>query len=135
MSAADHTMAAPTAIAGRRQGSGMGGEHLGREAGAIRHHRVQLALGIVALVAALVLVIVGALNRSLQAEVAAGQARIANAQAAANVNNTLIRLLAKAAAEKKDEQIRALLSQNGISFRQTAPGAPDAAASAPVSAK
>ncbi len=95
---------------------------------ALRYNRVQLALGIVAIAAATVLILLGVLNRSLQADVAAGQARITNAQAAANVNNTLIRLLAKAAAEKNDDKIRALLSQNGISFREATPGASDPAA-------
>ncbi len=86
-----------------------------------RRDRVQLVLGVVALLAATVLVIMGQVNRSLQAQVAAGQAKIASAQAAANVNNSLIRLLAKSAAETGDTQIRTLLAQNGITFQQ-APG-------------
>ena len=85
-----------------------------------RGDRVQLALGAIALLAALVLVVTSMLNRSLQAQVAAGQAKIANAQAAANVNNGLIRLLAKSAAETGDPQIRTLLAQNGITYQPTA---------------
>ena len=88
--------------------------------------RVQLALGLVAIVAALLLVTLGVLNRSLQAEAAAGQAKIAAAQTAATVNNNLIRLLAKAAAEKGDERIRDLLARNGITYRPATPAAPAA---------
>lgn len=87
-----------------------------------RRDRVQLVLGVIALLAATVLVVMGAVNRSLQAQVAAGQAKIAGAQAAANVNNSLIRLLAKSAAETGDTQIRALLARNGITFRQAPSG-------------
>lgn len=84
--------------------------------------RLQLALGVVAIVAAVMLVAAGALNRSLQSQVAANQAKIASAQAAANVNNNLIRLLAKSAAEDNDADLRALLAQNGITFRQAPAG-------------
>lgn len=86
----------------------------------------QLALGVIGLAAALMLVVTGALNLSLQAEVNAGQAKVANAQAAANVNATLIRLLAKSAAETNDAQLRTLLANNGITFRSAS--APAAAA-------
>ena len=87
--------------------------------------RLQLLLGLVGLVASVALVVTGILNRSLQTEIAAGQAKIANAQTAANVNNSLIRLLAKAAAEKGDDRIRDLLARNGITY---APAATPAAA-------
>ena len=92
--------------------------------------RVQAVLGIVAVLLAIVLVVTGGMNRSLQARVAAGQAKIANAQAAANVNNNLIRMLAKSAAENNDAQLRTLLARNGITFQQ---GAGSAAAAPPAS--
>lgn len=90
-----------------------------------RSTHVQLILGAVSILAAIVLVVMGAMNRSLQTDIAAGQAKLATVQASANVNNTLIRLLAKSAAETGDPQIRALLARNGITY-QSAPtaGAP-----------
>ena len=91
--------------------------------GGVAAGRIQLALGIVAIILAMMLVALGELNRSSQARVAAGQARIAGAQAANNVNNTLIRLLARSAAEDGDPQLRALLARNGITFAPAAPAA------------
>lgn len=131
MSATEVAMTVPIAGPRRRHGTGQGEATMRSDRAAPRYNRIQVALGVLAMAAAAALVIIGALNRSLQADVAAGQVRVANAQAAANVNNTLIRLLAKAAAEKNDEKIRTLLSQNGISFQQTLPDG-TANAGAPV---
>ena len=74
--------------------------------------------GVLLLVLVLVTVSVAAYNRSLQAEVSTSQARLANAQTAANLDNTLIRMLAKAAADHGDGQIKAMLASNGITYSQ-----------------
>lgn len=65
-------------------------------------------------------------NSSLQGVAAAGQAKVAGAQTAANVNASLIRLLAKSAAENNDEALKALLARNGITFNAASkgPGSP-----------
>ncbi len=93
---------------------------------------VQAVLGAVAIVLAVALVVTGSMNRSMQARVAAGQAKIANAQAAANVNNNLIRMLAKSAAETGDAQLRTLLAQNGITFQPGAGQQGSGGAAAPL---
>lgn len=59
-------------------------------------------------------------NRGLQETVSAGQATLAKAQTAANLDNTLIRMLTSAAAEHNDADIKALLAANGVTYRQTA---------------
>ena len=92
-----------------------------------RSGRTQLTLGVVGLLAGVVLVITGMLNHGLQTQVTAAQGRIANGQAAANVNNSLIRLLAKSAEETGDVQIRALLTRNGITSLPSAVAAGGAA--------
>ncbi len=85
-------------------------------------------LGVLALLLAIVNVAGAQRNRSLQGEVDTAQANVQRGQAFANVNNSLIQLLAKAAAEGNDPAIRALLASNGITFKVSA--AP--ATSAPV---
>lgn len=85
-------------------------------------------LGVLALVLALLNVIGAQRNRGLQAEVDAAQGTLQRGQAFANVNNSLIQLLAKAAAERNDPAIRDLLARNGITFKLSA--APAAAAPA-----
>lgn len=86
------------------------------------------ALVVLALVIASV--VMAGRNRGLQDQVAAGQARLANAQTAANLDNTLIRLLTTAAVEHDDAAIKALLAANGITYRQNA--APPAPAATPT---
>ena len=75
---------------------------------------------LVVLVLVIASVLMAAHNRGLQDKVAAGQAKLANAQTAANLDNTLIRLLTTAAVEHDDAAIRALLAANGITYRQNA---------------
>ncbi|QDZ07853.1 hypothetical protein FPZ24_10450 [Sphingomonas panacisoli] len=83
--------------------------------------------GLLVLVLVVMTVVVASQNRSLQQQVADGQAKLASAQAAGNVNSTLIRMLASAAADNNDAAIKALLTENGITFKSNAK-APDSAA-------
>ena len=98
---------------------------------------VRTAIGVLALVLAVFNVAGAQRNRGLQKEVDATRVELAKSQAFANVNNTLIQLLAKAAAEKNDAALRELLARNGVTFSvkppPTAPAlaAPPAAASPP----
>ncbi|WP_375396578.1 hypothetical protein [uncultured Sphingomonas sp.] len=94
-------------------------------------NRAQLIAGALALVLSIVTVGFAIANTSLQQAAAAGQAKAASAQTAANVNASLIRMLAKSAAENNDAAIKALLAQNGITFKET-PGATPPASPAPA---
>ena len=73
---------------------------------------------LVVLVLVIVSVVMAGRNRGLQEQVATGQQRLASAQTAANLDNTLIRLLTTAAVEHDDAAIKALLAANGITYRQ-----------------
>lgn len=88
-------------------------------------------LGILALVLAVLNVAGAQRNRDLQAQVNTTQAALQRGQAFANVNNSLIQLLAKAAAERNDPAIRELLARNGVTFK-VAPAPATAPAAAPV---
>lgn len=89
-------------------------------------------LGILALILALLNVAGAQRNRDLQGKVDTAQAALQRGQAFANVNNSLIQLLAKAAAERDDPAIRDLLARNGVTFRlSAAPVVPPAAATVP----
>lgn len=92
-------------------------------------------LGVLALVLALLNVVGAQRNRNLQGEVDTAQTALQRGQAFANVNNSLIQLLAKAAAERNDPAIRDLLARNGVTFKLSAAPAttaPPAAAPAPA---
>ncbi|MBK6721019.1 MAG: hypothetical protein IPG62_14355 [Sphingomonadales bacterium] len=78
------------------------------------------ALALLALVLALANMLQAYLNRGLQAEVLDGQAQLAKAQTLANVDNSLIQLLAKSAAENDDKALRDLLARNGVTFKANA---------------
>lgn len=56
-------------------------------------------------------------NRSLQADLAAGQEQLARAQTLASLDNNLIQLMAKAAVENNDGSMRELLSRNGVTLK------------------
>lgn len=90
-------------------------------------------LSILALIFAVVIVFEGVQNRSLQDKVNAGHADLAKAQALANLDNNLIQLLAKTAADKNDSALQGLLARNGITFRTDSSAAAHAAA-APAAA-
>ena len=83
-------------------------------------------LGGLALVLAVLSVISAQANRGLQQEVDAARPDLAKGQTFANVDNSLIQLLAKAAVEKNDAALRDLLARNGVTFRVNGPatGAP-----------
>ena len=98
-----------------------------------RFDSVAVLLGVLAMILAIATVVQAASNRSLQGKVAAGQAKLAQAQAMANLNNSLIQLMAKTAAEKDDRAIRDLLARNGVTFNS--PPAPVADAAGPEAGK
>ena len=76
---------------------------------------------------ALILAVMGAIqayaNRELQEQAAATQTKLAKAQTFANLDNSLIQLLAKTAADTHDAELRDLLAKNGITF-QARPSGP-----------
>ena len=78
------------------------------------------ALGFLALLLALANLAQSYFNRDLQNQVSAGQAQLAKAQTLANVDNSLIQLLAKSAAENNDTALRDLLARNGVTFKANA---------------
>lgn len=75
-------------------------------------------------------------NRSLQAELTAGQEQLTRAQTLASLDNNLIQLMAKAAVENNDGAMRDLLGRNGVTLKagatppQTTPQTPPAPDSA-----
>jgi hypothetical protein len=83
---------------------------------------VAVILGAVALILAILSVVQSARNRMLQTDVAAGQVKLAKAQTLANLDNSLVQLMAKTAADKDDGALRDLLARNGVTFK--APPAP-----------
>jgi hypothetical protein len=95
-----------------------------------RFDGVAVILGAVALILAILSVVQSARNRMLQADVAAGQVKLAKAQTLANLDNSLVQLMAKTAADKNDGALRDLLARNGVTFK-----APPAPKTEPESAK
>ena len=92
-------------------------------------------LGALALVLAVLSVVGAQINRGLQQQVDAVRPDLAKGQTFANIDNSLIRLLAKAAVEKNDTALRDLLARNGVTFKVDG-AAPSAAAPAqPSSAR
>lgn len=87
---------------------------------------VRDGLAILALILAVLSVAGAQRNRSLQSEVEAGQQALVRGQTFANVNNSLIQLLAKTAAERNDQALRDLLARNGITYQVSAPAQPAA---------
>lgn len=57
--------------------------------------------------------------RTLRAEVSEQQANAAKGQALGKVNDTLIQMMARLAAETNDPALTGLLSANGVTFRLT----------------
>ena len=82
---------------------------------------VSALIGALALVLAVVTVVQSSANADLQVTAAQQQAQLAKAQALATLDNNLVQMLAKAAAEQNDGDIRGLLARNGVTFR-TSPG-------------
>lgn len=79
-----------------------------------------------ALVLALIFAVRGAEYRTLQQQVNEQRALLQTSQTVANVNNSLIQLLARQAVEGKDEALSTLLARNGVTF-QTGPAQADPA--------
>lgn len=94
---------------------------------------VSAFVGGLAMLLAVVSVFQSNANADLQLIAAQGQAQLAKAQALTTLDGNLVQLLAKAAAEQNDSDIRGLLARNGVTFR-TNPG-DAAAAPAPGAAK
>jgi hypothetical protein len=91
-----------------------------------RWDSVALLLGALALVLAVLTVVQSGRNRSLQKQLGDGQAKLTKAQAIANLDNSLIQLMAKAASDKNDGAIRDLLARNGVTFKSAPAPAPKA---------
>lgn len=81
-----------------------------------QNNRIELALGALALLLAVATVVLSSGNRNLQATLSEGQSKVARMQTLANLNNSLIQMLAKAAADNNDKNIRQLLANNGITY-------------------
>jgi len=81
-------------------------------------------LGALALLLAVLNVAGAQRNRGLQATVDAQQANVVRGQTFANLNNNLVQLLAKTAAEQNDAALRQLLANNGVTFQVQAPAPP-----------
>ena len=82
-----------------------------------RLRALNFALGLLALVLALAVAGGQMLNRTLEQSVESDRAAMTKGQALANINNGLIRLMAKTAAEKNDAELRDLLARNGVTFK------------------
>ncbi|MBV8593380.1 MAG: hypothetical protein JOZ27_03650 [Caulobacteraceae bacterium] len=78
-------------------------------------------MGGLALLLAIGTVVQADANRKLQKEATTGQAQIAKAQTFANVDNAVIQLTAKSAADNNDPALRDLLARNGVIFHVASP--------------
>lgn len=81
-------------------------------------------LAALALVLALASVVFSVQIRGLQDHIEGGRADLIKAQAFANVDNSVIQLLAKTAVEKNDPNIRALLTSVGVTIHAPAEAPP-----------
>ncbi len=82
-----------------------------------RFDTLAVVLGVIALLLAVATVVQAAQVRALQQQVRDGQGKLAQAQTMANLDNSLIQLMAKTAAENDDNAIRDLLERNGVTFK------------------
>ncbi len=91
----------------------------------------RIGFSALALILAIVLAFEGVQNRSLQDKVNSERAELTRAQAFANIDNSVVQLLAKTAVEKNDNAIRGLLASNGVTLQlqPNAAGAPATAGS------
>ncbi len=78
-------------------------------------------LGVLALLLAVLNVAGAQRNRALQADIDAQQPNVQRGQTFTNVNNSVIQLMARAAAEQNDAALRDLLASNGVTFQVQAP--------------
>jgi len=93
---------------------------------------LKIGLSAVALIMAVFMAFESAHNRALQEKVGKERETLARAQTFTNLDNSLVQLLAKTAAEKNDQALRNLLADNGVTFK-VEPNAGGAAGSAPAS--
>ena len=94
-------------------------------------YRVALALSGLSLALAVAYIVLVQNNRSVQLDVNQRQQFINQSIQLGRINDTLIRLIAAAAASKNDAKLRELLAQNGITIN--AAGEPEKAPPPPSS--
>ena len=87
-------------------------------------YRLLVALSGIALILVVVYIVVIQDNRSVQSEVNQRQQFINQSIQLGRVNDALIRALAATAVSNKDDKLRDLLAQNGITINPTT-GAPE----------
>ncbi len=80
--------------------------------------KIELGLGALALLLTGVNVAMAESNRDIQTRITERQALVAKAQTLASLNNNLIQLLARGAADQHDDALRNLLARNGVNFTQ-----------------
>ena len=90
-------------------------------------YRLLVALSGITLILVVVYIVLIQDNRSVQAEVNQRQQFINQSIQLGRINDTLVRALAAAAVDSKDDKLRDLLAQNGITINPTT-GAPERAA-------
>ena len=79
---------------------------------------IQLALGLLAIVLALLTFNQANANREIQKVAASNQTRLERATTFANLDNSLIQLMAKSATESNDAAMMGLLAANGVTIRK-----------------
>ncbi len=94
-------------------------------------YRVVVALSGITVILVIVYLVVGEQNRTVQAKINERQQFINQSLEFARINEALVRAMATVAFNDKDDKLRALLAQNGITINPET-GAP-AAASGTVS--
>ena len=73
-------------------------------------------LGAIAMLLATTIVVQGEMNRSAAAAAEVQRVELVRTQQFAQVDNALVQILAKTAAERNDPALRALLAANGVTF-------------------
>jgi hypothetical protein len=89
-------------------------------------YRVVVALSGITLMLVIVYLVVGEQNRTVQAKINERQQFINQSLEFARINQALVRAMATVASNDKDDKLRALLAQNGITINPKT-GAPAAA--------
>jgi ABC-type cobalamin transport system permease subunit len=89
-------------------------------------YRVVVALSGITLILVVVYLVVGEQNRTVQAKINERQQFINQSLEFARINQALVRAMATVASNDKDDKLRAVLAQNGITINPKT-GAPAAA--------
>lgn len=87
---------------------------------------IAAALGAILLALGIMTISTAGTNRGLQQTLTANQEKLAKAQAAANLDNNLVQMLAKSAVDDKDSALRDLLRANGVTLKENAAPKPEA---------